>query len=329
MAITMKHVAEKANVSLKTVSRVVNNEKEIAEETRQRVLDTIQEMGYRPNLVARSLVTQRSNIIGLIVPDVCNPYHAEVARGVQEAAREAGYSLMMASSEESETEELHLLRAMDSQAADAVIVTSPVTPDVIHAFGKGEKPIVCINTRYDHPKVGNVLADHYMGATEAVTHLLKAGHTKIAMLAGMEADPKRVRRVRAYRDALLKNNLPFDEALVVRGLPRMHEGTEAARHLLTHHPDITALFCYNDLLALGALRACAELGRRVPQDCVVVGFDDIEYAAITTPSLTTVRVDKRDLGRRAANLALNLLEDTFRGERVIQLPAQLIIRESA
>lgn len=328
MAITMKHVAERANVSLKTVSRVVNNEREIADETRQRVLETISELGYRPNLVARSLVTQRSNIMGLIVPDVCNPYHAEVARGVQEAAREAGYSLMMASSEEDEQEELHLLDAMNSQSVDAVIVSSPITPEVINAFGKGDRPIVSINTRYEHPLVGNVLADHYGGASEAMQHLLERGHTKIAMLAGMEADPKLVRRVRAYRDALLKNNLPFDERLVRRGLPRMQEGTAATRQLLAHHPEITALFCYNDLLALGALRACAELGRRVPQDCAIIGFDDIEYAAITAPSLTTVRVDKRDLGRTAAHLALNLIEDTYQGERVIQLPAQLIIRES-
>lgn len=328
MAITMKHVAERANVSLKTVSRVVNNEREIADETRQRVLDTIDKLGYRPNLVARSLVTQRSNIIGLIVPDVCNPYHAEVARGVQEAAREAGYSLMMASSEEDEKEEFHLLDAMNSQSVDAVIITRPITPEVINAFGKGNRPIISINNRYNHPKVGNVMADHYAGATEAMEHLAGRGHKKIGMLAGLVSDPKVVRRVRAYRDVLLKHGLEFDEKLVVRGLPRMREGTLAAKQLLTAHPDITAIFCYNDLLALGALRACAELGRQVPQDCAIIGFDDIDYAAIAAPSLTTVHVDKREMGRTAANLALNLLEDTYQGERVIQLPAHLIVRES-
>lgn len=328
MAITMKQVAEKANVSLKTVSRVVNNEREIANETRTRVLETINELGYRPNLVARSLVTQRSRIIGLIIPDVCNPYHAEVASGVQEIMRESGYNLMIANTEENEQEELDLLSAMNSQSVDAVILSNPVTPDVIKAFGKGDRPIVSINTLYDHPMVGNVLADHYTGASEAMQHLLECGHTKIAMLTGMEANPKLVRRVRAYRDCLEKYGLPFNENWVVRGLPRMHEGTAATRKLLLEYPEITAIFCYNDLLALGALRACAEMGRRVPRDCAIIGFDDIEYAGITAPSLTTVRVDKRELGRTAASLALKLLDDKNPAERVIQLPAELIIRES-
>ncbi|HQW37001.1 MAG TPA: LacI family DNA-binding transcriptional regulator [Thermoflexales bacterium] len=325
----MKQVAEKANVSLKTVSRVVNNEREIADETRTRVLETINELGYRPNLVARSLVTQRSNIIGLIVPDICNPYFSEVARGVQEITQENNYSLMIASSEDSERGEIELLRVMNSQSVDGVILFGPMWSEAVDAFGAGNRPIITVNTFYDHPRVGCVMADHYNGACAAMDHLFARGHRRIAMLADVVGDPREERRVSAYQDSLVKHGLPVDESLIVRGNPRIPGGRAATKKLLTERPDVTALFCFNDLLALGALKACAEMGVRVPEDCAIVGFDDIDFASITTPALSSVRVDKRELGRSAAMLALRMIERLDTPNRLVEIPAELIVRNSS
>jgi LacI family transcriptional regulator len=333
MSVTMRDVAQHAGVSIKTVSRVINQEGEISDGTRQRVMQIVEHLGYRPNLVARSLVTRRTGIIGLVIPDITNPFFSEITRGVQQVAREAGMSVMICSVDESFELETQAFRSLASQAVDGIVlyssfVSDAALPTLIDTLPE-HIPVVAINTHQDHPRVTRLITDNYAGGTLALEHLIARGHTRIGMLAPLTLNGIIPRRLRAYRDALTRHHIVGDSGWVSTSPPTVSAGYHAALALLTAHPELSALFCYNDLMAIGALRACQQLGRRVPNDVAIVGFDDIQLAEIVTPTLTTVRVDKTRLGQHAMQLLLNRIAKTDQCAHVEQLDVSLIQRESA
>ena len=330
MSVTMRDVAQQAGVSIKTVSRVVNNQGEIAEATRQRVLAVIEELGYRPSRVARSLVTQRSHSIGFVIPDITNPFFPEVARGVQDAAQTNDVNVFMCNTDEKPTEHLQLLYSLADQGVDGLILFSALVSNKdLNHFADSFRPIVTINRLTDHPDISKILVDNYRGAQLAVNHLVERGHTAIGMLSGQAGiSVSQIRRVDGFRDAMKNNGLTVNEDWIVKVSPIMINGREATRQLLTQHPKITALFAYNDLLAIGALRACSELGRRVPDDCAIVGFDDIQLATMVTPSLTTVHYDKYELGQKAMARLFEMIENPGERFSTINIDLELIVRES-
>jgi LacI family transcriptional regulator len=325
----MRDVAQKAGVSIKTVSRVVNNQGEIADTTRRRVLKVIKELGYRPNLVARGLVTQRTNTVGLVIPDITNPFFPEVARGVQDLAQAKDYNVFICNTDENPQEDLNTLHSLTAQAVDGIIIfSSLVTDENLDTFANSYRPIVTINRRFSHTGVSQVDVDNYRGATLAMEHLIERGHTAIGMLTGLSSSPQEVRRVKGYYDTLAEHNLLINKDWIVPGSPTMADGYQAARKLLTEHPQITALFAYNDLLALGTLRACYDLGRSVPDNCAIVGFDDIQLAAMVTPALTSVHYDKYGLGRQAMARLLEMIDSPEREFPTINVDVELVVRES-
>lgn len=330
MPVTMRDVARKADVSIKTVSRVVNDQGEISEDTRQRVLAVIAEMGYRPNMIARGLVTQRTYTVGLVVPDITNSFFPEVARGVQDVARAHDYNIFLCNSDENQQEEMRTLHSLAAHGVDGIII-SPCfnTKDNLNTFADQYRPIVAINHFLEHPHVGLVLTQNYQGARIAVDYLVSQGHREIGMLAGLEASPTRGQRVHGFRDALAAHHLPVPDQWILPGLPTLDSGYETAWRLLTQAPQITAIFAYNDLLALGVIKACKELGRRVPADCAVVGFDDIQLASLVDPALTTIRLDKYSIGRQAMTRLLEMLDRSEETFSPIQLEVELVVRESA
>jgi len=329
MPVTMRDVAQKAGVSIKTVSRVVNNQGEIADATRQRVLKVISELGYRPNLVARGLVTQRTNTVGLVIPDITNPFFPEVARGVQDLAQAKNYNVFICNTDENPQEDLKTLHSLAAQAVDGIIIfSSLVTDENLNTFANSYRPIVTINRRFSRAGVSHVDVDNYRGAKLAVAHLIERGHTNIGMLAGISPLPQEVRRVKGYYDTLAEHNLPLNKDWIVPGPPTMADGYQTAHKLLTEHPQITAFFAYNDLLALGALRACHDLGRSVPDDCAIVGFDDIQLASMVTPALTTVHYDKYNLGRQAMARLLEMIDNQKQEFSTINIDVKLNVRES-
>jgi LacI family transcriptional regulator len=174
-----------------------------------------------------------------------------------------------------------------------------------------------------------VLTDNYGGAKQAVEHLYGRGHRHIAMLSGLETSPTRGRRVQGFLDTMATYNLPVTEEAVLGGLPTLESGYEAAMRLLRQNPQVTAIFAYNDLLALGAIKACKELGRRVPDDCAIIGFDDVQLASLVSPALTTIRLDKYDIGRQAMGRLLEMLDTPDTRFPAIELGTELVIRESA
>jgi LacI family transcriptional regulator len=328
----MRDVAHRAGVSIKTVSRVVNNQDEISEETRQRVLAVIDELGYRPNRVAQGLVTQRTYAAGLVVGDIANPFFPEVARGALDAAQAKDYNVFLCNTDGNVQQELRVLQSLAAHAVDGIILyPSYDSDDNLRTFAKTFRPLVVINYAFEHPRVSLILADHRRGARLAVNYLVSRGHTHLGMLTGVQ-NPSfdRVRRIQGFCEGLAAHGLPVvNEWIVPSRDPTLESGYEATRQLLTQHPQVTAIFAYNDLLALGAIRACHDLGRHVPTECAIVGFDDIQWAATATPSLTTVRINKYELGYQAMTRLLAMLAEPEVLFPTIHLDVELVIRESA
>ncbi len=308
---------------------MVNNQSEISEDTRQRVQDVIDELGYRPNLIARGLVTQRSFTVGLVFPDITNPFFPEVARGVQDTARARDYNTLLCNSDESQQEELRTLHSLAAQGVDGIIIFPCYhTGDNLKAFAEQYRPVISVNSRYDHPNISLILSDNYGGSNQAVEHLAARGHRHIAMLAGLEISPQRAQRVLGFLDTMAAHGLPLPDSRLTSGLPTVDSGYDRALQLLTDDPQISAIVAYNDLLALGAMNACKKLGRRIPADCAIIGFDDIQLASLVTPTLTTIRLDKYDIGRQAMIRLLEMLDNPEATYPPIHLGAELVIRES-
>ncbi len=330
MPAKLRDVAQKAGVSIKTVSRVVNNQGEISEATRQRVLAAIADLHYRPSKVARALVTQRSDTVGLVLSDITNPFFPEVARGVLDVAESCGYNVFLCNSDGNLERETRILESLVDHGVDGVIIfpTFELEP-VLRRLAGPHLPIVVVNRQYDLPGVSTVMIQTRRGAQLAVEHLIRQGHTAIAMLAGQSHEVPQLERVQGYRDVLAAHGLPIREEWIIGGVPVRNRGRESALALLSRYPEITAIFAYNDLLALGAIEACQALGRRVPEDCAIIGFDDIPLAGAVCPPLTTVHVHKYELGRLAVERLLQMLAQPDQTFVPIWADVELIVRASA
>jgi LacI family transcriptional regulator len=326
----LRDVAEKARVSIKTVSRVVNRQGEISDATRQRVLAAIAELGYRPSKVARALVTQHTDTVGLVLGDISNPFFPEVARGVLDVAEAQGYNVFLCNSDGDLQRETRILESLLDHGVDGVIIfpTFELEPQLRRLAGP-DRPVVAVNRFYELPGVSSVMIRSHQGAQLAVEHLIARGHTAIATLSGQSHERARLQRVQGYRDALTAHGLPVREEWIVGGVPMQSRGRQSALALLSHYPEITAIFAYNDLLALGAIEACRALGRRVPEDCAIVGFDDIPLADMVAPALTTIRVNQYDLGRQAMKRLLEMLAQPNQTFAPYWADVELIVRASA
>jgi LacI family transcriptional regulator len=325
-AATLADVAARLGLSSRTVSRVVRNEPGISEATRQRVAAMIAELGYRPNMAARSLVTKRSTLIGLIVPDLGNPYFPSLAVGVQLACRERGENLILGQTRLDAAEQKALIESLVSHGVDGLIMfPEPNTVDQLIDACQSGLAMVVVNAPAPDPRIGCILSHFRNGVLQAVDHLVKMGHTNVAMLANAE-EPQGLRE-QGFVDGLTANGLRA--TTIVHAIqPTVAEGHRAALELFEQAPGTTAVFAYNDLLAIGVMRACFELGRKVPDDCAVVGFDDIDLAAELTPALSTVRVDRIEVGRAAVRLLGQMIAGE-EGPMVVELDAHLVVRESS
>lgn len=330
--VTIEDVAREAGVSRQTVSRAINNKAEISPDTLSRVLAVVEKLGYRPSRMAQGLVTQRTYAVGLLVGDIANPFFPEVARGALDTAQAKGYNVFLCNSDGNVQQEFRLLQSLAAHAVDGIILYPSYDSDNnLKTFMKSYRPVVVVNYAFDHPGASVVMVDHRRGARLAVDYLVSKGHRAIGMLTGVQ-NPSldRVRRIQGFCEGLAAHNLPLvNEWIVPSQSPTVESGYESARWLLIEHPQVTAIFAYNDLLALGAIQACKELGRHVPTQCAIVGFDDIHWAATATPPLTTVRVDKYELGQQAMSRLLAMLAEPETIFPTIHLDVELVIRESA
>ena len=336
-AITIRDVARAASVSISTVSHVLSGKRPTSGATRGRVQDVIKRLGYRPNRVAQSLVWRRPFALGLIIPDITNPYFPAFALGAEDRVRERGYTLVLGNSEydpEREASYLELVRSQ--QLAGAIYCLgdemSPILAEIQRAVEEG---LAVVLVHSPMPSVPTVCADNRQGGRLAAQHILDLGHREIGIVSALPLDEGMADREAGFLDLLRDSGMAVDRSAVpsMYGNHQIEGGSLATIELLEHHPQLTAIFVLNDLMALGALEAVRSIGRRVPADVSVVGFDNIPFAALANPPLTTVGQPIRQLGERAADLLLQVIEDGVAPvdasvhENVL-LPNELIMRGS-
>jgi LacI family transcriptional regulator len=324
----MSDVAREAGVSLMTVSRVVNNKGEISPATRQRVLDVIERLGYRPSAIARGLATKRTGTLGLVVPDIANPFYGDLVWAVEQTAYAEGYSVFVCNSSEDPQREADVIEVLEEKRVDGLVVCgSRLDEEALRQALERHRAVVMVNRRW--AGYATVRVDDVAGGRLATEHLLSTGHRAVGFLAGPAASESGRQRLRAYAAALEGAGVTSKPGWVRHCSPDVAGGVEAGYELLTAHPEVTALFCFNDLVAVGALQARLRLARPVPGGLAVVGYDDIPLAALVTPALTTCRVPRVELGVQAVRLLRQQLAGGGGESEDVVLEPELVVRASA
>lgn len=327
-AVTIHDVAARAGVSVATVSRVLSGKVPVREDTTAQVLAAAQSLRYVPNLAARSLSIRRSHTIGVVLPDVHGEFFSEVIRGIDLAAREKGYHILVSGSHSDAREMLEVLAAMQGRV-DGLVVMSPegTVGAIREGIGDGF-PVVLLNASAEDRDA--ITIDNYGGAHAMVKHLAGLGHTRIAFIGGPDHNADARERLRGYRHGMRQvMRGGSTRALEFRGDFGEESGCEAVRAILALEPRPTAIFAANDAMAVGALSALAEAGLKVPRDVSLAGFDDIPIARYLTPALTTVSVAIAELGRRAFEIVCESLDEgSSRQPRQECLPTSLVVRRS-
>ncbi|MCS7220532.1 MAG: LacI family DNA-binding transcriptional regulator [Anaerolineae bacterium] len=328
MGVSIKDIAKVAEVSHSTVSRALRDSPLISDETKARIQRIAQEMGYSPSAIARSLVTKRTQTLGLVVTSIADPFVAEIVRGIEERALDEGYSVILCQSQADPEREIAAVEILREKRVDAIIVTaSRVGSLYLPLLEKLAVPIVLVNNQQEGRYVHSVGTDNVQGGRLAAHYLLALGHTRIGYITGPEWAAASRQRLEGARQALQGQGLDLDPALIAQGDGRAEGGEEAMAHLLSHPTPPTAVFCYNDMTAIGAMRAVQRAGLRVPEDISIIGYDDVALAAYVTPPLTTIKQRKYEMGFWATEIALALLNGEETIENIL-VPGELVVRES-
>ncbi len=329
MPVTLHELAKAADCSVSTVSRALTNSKHpVNSVTRERILALANELGYRPNLAARSLKTERTNTIGLVVYNIFGPFTGDLIRGIQEYLKQHGYFSVIISTDwdpELEGEAVHQLL---SRYIDGVIFVEPWKDETNDTLDLANKPYVYVYRLFEGDSTNSVILDDLYGARLAVEHLIKLGHRRIAYINGPRGWVTSKERLEGYRAVLLENNIAFESALVEEGTWEVQSGYRAAQKFLALPARPTAIFAGNDLMALGAIYAIQEAGLNVPKDIAIVGYDDREISSLSNPTITTVGTPSLEMGQTAAQLIVDRIEKQVEIKNPIRVQGKLIIRES-
>jgi LacI family transcriptional regulator len=327
-AITIRDVAKEAGVSVSTVSRVLNDKDDVAPETYERVQDIIQELGYTSSLAARSMRSRRTNVLGLIVPDVADSFSIQVMKGVNQAITELDYDLIIYTSgsikkRSAAERERHFVSLLNGSITDGVIIVTPAATSF-----STTAPVVTIDPNNNCPECLTITATNHDGALVAMEHLIGLGHRRIGFVSGRPDLQSANHRLQGYLDALRQANIPQDQALIEEGDFSPETGRVCARRLLSFPDPPTAIFAANDQSAIGAIDAAHELGLRVPEDLSIVGFDNIPEAAYANPALTTVDQFIHQMGHVATEMLIGLIQGDPLESELHLMPTQLVIRDS-
>jgi LacI family transcriptional regulator len=325
---TVEDVAAAAGVSMMTVSRAINGRPGVSAEVRRRVLEKAADLGYHPSRIARGLASRKTSTLGIVLPDISNPFFAILAKAASDVARSADKNVFIMNTDEDPELEKAALASLESESIDGVIVAGSRLPiatlaEAVLRFDAA----VLVNRETAGPRVDAVNVDDRAGAAEAVAYLVGSGRRRIAFIAGPTTSMSGRRRFSGYCQGLKAGGLVPDPELVRRSVPTLDGGAAAMRFLLARNISIDAVVAYNDLVAIGAMRELKDAGRSVPGDIAVIGADDVPYAALVRPSLSTMRVDISALGKIAMTRLLALGE----GKILEPLPAihpELVLRES-
>jgi LacI family transcriptional regulator len=332
--ITIFDVARASGVSYSTVSRVLNDFAFVKSSTREKVLSTASELGYVANLQARSLAGGKSNLIGMVVPNLDNAYVNVLSQSIDEALSSAGYDLMVYTTHRKKGKEAQFVNTMMGGLSDGLLLMVPVIehetlePSYLELLRQRQFPYVLIGQTDEQKKSTVVDSSNWQGSYEATRYLIELGHKKIAFITGFMAIHSAKERLAGYEAALQEAGIAVDESLIVEGDFQVQGGYKATLRLLRASPRPTAIFASNDVSAFGAMDALRHAGLDVPKDISVIGFDDVPQASTTYPKLTTVRQPLVEMGQMAVKLLLEHIEQPTRAARHITLETQLVKRDS-
>lgn len=333
MTVRLKDIARDLGVSLITVSKALRGMDDISEETRQRVLKRMEELNYRPNMLARGLASGKTFIVGLIVPDLLHPFFAEFAKSLNGVLRRNNYGLFLASSEEDPAIEHQEIRTVLARGIDALLIAS-CQPALRGFYGMEDQrtPYVLIDRDFPHLSAHFVGTDDYAAGLLATRHLLSTGKRRIAHIAGPELTPGSD-RLRGYKDALAQHGIAVREQHIISNA-RVEEigedvGCQGMRKLLQRKPRPDAVFCYNDLTAIGAIQAVLEAGLSIPGDISFVGCGNVRYSDYLRIPLSSIDQSTGELGEQAGKLALELIGNRTSAPRHIRVKPRLVIRASS
>ncbi|UFJ42687.1 LacI family transcriptional regulator [Brevibacillus humidisoli] len=329
MKTTIYDVAEKAGVSISTVSRVINNTGRISEKTRKKVLDVMAKLQYQPSVVASALTGKGTRTVGLIIPDVANPFFAEIARRVEDHGRRRGFNLIMCNTDNNpDTEEIYLSLIKQKSVDGLIIGTTTKKHTGLHSLIKDGFPVALIAQDIPELTIDVVTVDDFLGGYMATSHLVSLGHSRIGMMVGALTRTSERFRHQAYRQVLDENGIQYDEALVIKTGYSIKDSKQAALALLKSPKRPTAIFAYFDSLAIGVYQAAKELDLAIPDDLSVVGFDNTILATIVDPPLTTIAQPIDEMARQVMDLLVREIEGEKKTKQRVIFPPELIVRSS-
>ncbi|ADD03335.1 transcriptional regulator, LacI family [Thermoanaerobacter italicus Ab9] len=332
MAANIKDVARKANVSTATVSHVINNTRYVSEEVKSRVIQAMKELNYRPNSVARSLRSKKSNTIGLIVPvrveDTSSFFFMSVAQGIESALKKHGYNLLLSNSNENIEYEKEQIRIFNSLLIDGLIITPTAEEhSYLNEILTTSYPVVFIDRRPRGVEGDCVLSDGYTGTYEAICYMIQKGYKRIGYISGPMGLTTSDERFEGYKRAILDNGFEIELSLIKEAEATYKNGYELAKELVNEQK-VTAIFAANNVMTIGALEFLQEQNLKIPEDVAIIGFDDYEWTKIISPPLTVVKQYPYDLGIKAAEVLLDRIKNPKKKYKEYRLPTKLVIRHS-
>ncbi|MFD0958246.1 LacI family DNA-binding transcriptional regulator [Paenibacillus chungangensis] len=328
---TIYDVAEKSGVSIATVSKVINNTGRISKSTREKVTQIMNELQYQPSIIASALTGKITFTFGMIIPDLANPFFAEIARAVEDRAHELGFSMIICSTDNSLDKELKYTSLLLNKNVDGIILATGRDHErdsSLHEIISKKVPVVLIAREMPALAIDTVLVDDYLGGLQATAHLIEQGHQRIAVIAEYENIMSSRERVRGYKAALSNAGIPFDESMIVNCGHSIDDGKQSMRSLIQSGNPPTAIFACNDIIAIGAIQAARELEVKVPDHMSVIGFDNTVMATLIAPQLTTIAQPIKEMGRYAADLLISEIKGTKSAKQRIVLLPELVVRQS-
>jgi len=326
----IKQVAKRANVSVATVSRVINESGYVSPELQERVLNAMHELNYELNAAARSLRSQETRIVGVLVPQLDHPFFSELSYAIEKTFANHGYNIFICSAEEDSTKEEDYTLMMLRQRVDGVIIgPTGYSGTNLKKLIEQNIPVVLVDRDFPELEVNRVIINNYKGGYDGARHLLELGHNHVGVIGAHEYSGARAQRTKGLLQAFADFAPDHHPTLILSNqLHQFKQGYDNTKQLFQQKPDLTAIFALTDVLAVGALRAVSEIGLRVPQDISIIGFDDIALASYVVPPLTTVAQPIHSIGETAAQILVRHMADSHQPAETIEFDTQLIVRES-
>lgn len=329
--VTMEDIAERADVSINTVSRALNDKPDINEQTKEEILRIADKLNYQPNRLAQGLRSSETSTLGVIVADIQNPFFSALLKGVEKAAREEGYSIIVQDTDENYENEQSAVQTILAEQVDGLLITPVQTNNqTMIELEQSDLPFVLLGRHFDNLDTHYVVTDDVQGAKTATDHLIERGHKRIAIINGPTHISSSRERLEGYQSAMVEHDLSIRESLVLKGNVTMEDGYETGKKIISASPSPTAVLCYSDFVAMGVIKAARGAGWKIPGDLAVVGYDDVLFSTCLEVPLTTVRIPKKKLGKRAFQVLKGLIDGREGSADIHQekLDTELVIRES-